>query len=101
METRKLHVTGRLAGQRIEKVLRALLARHHPAHAAKLLRQRRVRVGERVLDRGDVVQGGDEITIAAAASSPQPPPMPNRRLRLEILFEDADLVVIDKPAGLV
>jgi 23S rRNA pseudouridine1911/1915/1917 synthase len=100
METRKLHVTGRLAGQRIEKVLRALLRERHPAHAAKLLRQRRVRVGERVLDRGDVVQDGDEIMIAAASAA-QPPPMPNRRLRLGILLEDADLVVIDKPAGLV
>src|SRR5262245_61065805 len=100
MEPRKLLVTDRLAGQRIEKALRSLLGERHPAHAAKLLRQRRVRVGERVLARGEVVAAGDEITIAPAVSE-LPPPMPNRRLRLRILFEDPELVVIDKQAGLV
>lgn len=80
-----------------------VLARRLPAardHAAKLLRQGRVRVGDRALARGDRVARGDEVLVAPARAGPRPPPMPNRRLRLRALHEDPDLLVVWKPPGL-
>ncbi|MCO5166286.1 MAG: RluA family pseudouridine synthase [Planctomycetes bacterium] len=86
-------------GRAIERVL----ARRLPTsadHAAKLLRQRRVRVGERALARGDRVARGDEVVVLPPPPAAARPPAPNRRLRLRAVHEDPDLLVIWKPPGL-
>lgn len=86
-------------GRPIEK----MLARRLPASwslVGKLLRQGRVRAGGRALVRGDTVARGDEVVVAPAAPAPPRPPQPNRRLRLRVVHEDPDLVVVNKPPGL-
>jgi 23S rRNA pseudouridine1911/1915/1917 synthase len=83
------------------------LARDVPAQAAlsrtrlsRLIEQGAVRVDGQVLrDPRDQVQAGAQVEIGveeAEESHIRPEAIP-----LEILFEDADLVVVNKPAGMV
>lgn len=86
------------AGRPIEKVLMQRLPAPW-ARVCKLLRQGRVRAGERTLRRGDVVAEGQVVVVAPPTDAPRPP-QPNRRLRLRVVHEDPDVVVIAKPPGL-
>lgn len=90
-------------GRPIEKVLIRRLDVSW-SHVARLLRQGRVRLGERSLARGETVKRGDEVVIAPPPSRPDGggprAPLPNRKLRLRVVHEDPDLLVVVKPAGL-
>jgi 23S rRNA pseudouridine1911/1915/1917 synthase len=59
-----------------------------------------VAVGERTIrDPGHRVNAGDEVTVAvpqAEPAEPQPEAIP-----LDVVYEDDDIIVIDKPRGLV
>ncbi|MDP2731425.1 MAG: RluA family pseudouridine synthase [Dehalococcoidales bacterium] len=64
----------------------------------KLISQGYVRVNNRLAKAGLQLSIGDRLTIAQpppTGSSLQPEPIP-----LDILYEDDDLLVVDKPAGL-
>lgn len=71
----------------------------------KLLRQKRVWLLEpgpqQVLRRGALLRMGDLVEVRPAETGERPPPQPNRKLRLKLVHEDADLVVVDKPPGRV
>lgn len=91
------------AGKRVEAFLARRLPEASWSHVNRLLRQRRVEVDGVVARRGDELRGGERVVVlpAAAASEAGPrPPAPNRRLRVTVLHEDADLVVVLKAAGL-
>lgn len=91
--------------QPVERFVRRCLDAD-PAHVSKLLRQGRVRyrVGdgtqaEVVLSRGDRIAGPGQIQLTAREGE-RAPPAPNRRIRLRLVYEDEELVVVDKPSGL-
>ncbi|MBI4880559.1 MAG: RluA family pseudouridine synthase [Planctomycetes bacterium] len=94
------------AGQRVERcLLRRLKA--DPGHVARLLREQRVRFVApgsaqegRVLAAGEILEAAGAIHVAAAARADKAAPLPNRRIRLRVHHEDADLAVLCKPAGL-
>ena len=85
-------------GQRLDKVLVSLLPGESRASLQRLMRAGRVRILGRPARPSYTVRGGERIEIEL------PPPLPSRlephALPLAILHEDADLLVIDKPAGL-
>ncbi len=100
------------AGQRLDKFLRKWLPGVPLSHLYKLFRTRRVRLNgargypEALLKAGDlVVVRGDAADLLRP---PDPRPGQARALRpsavasapLKVLFEDAALMAIDKPAGL-
>ncbi len=94
------------AGLRVERFLQRRLAAV-PGHVARLLRERRVRFVAsggaqegRVLGAGEILEAAGAIHVVAAARSHKAAPLPNRRIRLRVLHEDADVVVLSKPAGL-
>jgi 23S rRNA pseudouridine1911/1915/1917 synthase len=65
----------------------------------KLIRQGRVLVGDQAVRPSTTVQPGDVVTVQLPSSQPavlRPEAMP-----LDVIFEDDDLVVINKAAGLV
>lgn len=65
-----------------------------------LVRAGKVSVGGRLADDpGKKVAGGEEIVIEVPPPAPAVPEPEN--IPLTIVYEDADLVVLDKPAGLV
>ena len=86
------------AGGRIDKTLADLLPEMSRARVQALIAEGRVsRDGTPVTDASSKAQSGDyriEIPPPVAAE-PQPEAIP-----LTVLYEDADLIVVDKPAGM-
>jgi len=87
------------AGRRLDLVL-AQAAGIARAQARRWIDEGRVRVNARPCRPGRRVRSGD-----ALEAQPPPPPEPARSsaevIPLRVLYEDADIVVVDKPAGLV
>jgi 23S rRNA pseudouridine1911/1915/1917 synthase len=100
----ELTITDAEAGQRLDKAL-ALLAAHIPglsrSRIAQLIADGAVTgdVGETVTEAKRKVKAGDSFSLDI------PPPQPiepePEDITLTVIFEDADLIVIDKPAGMV
>lgn len=89
-----------LAGERLDRVV-AMLTGASRAIAASLVDEGRVAVdGEVVRTRTHRVAEGDEVAIAVEPAAPAVP-QPEPDLLLRVVHEDADVVVVDKPAGLV
>ncbi len=64
----------------------------------RLLKAGQVTVGGRVERSSYLVQPGDHITLADSSPAPASPPPPPE---LPVIYEDADMLVVDKPAGLI
>jgi len=98
-ETRELEVGAAEAGERLD----ALLARIYPDLSRSAV--------QRLIEQGDVSVDGRTVRASFRPSAGQhvairiPPPtearLVPRALDLAIVYEDADVLVVDKPAGLV
>ena len=87
------------AGERLDKYLASVLGDLSRAQIQRLIRDERVRIGDSVPRANTSVRAGDRIVLdvpEAVPASVQPEAIP-----VPILYEDADLVVVDKPAGMV
>ncbi len=88
------------AGQRLDRVLAASLSQFSRARLQGLIKAGAVRVGDAVVSDGSrKVREGEILEVVvpeAVAAEPEGEVIP-----LTIVFEDAHLLVIDKPAGLV
>jgi 23S rRNA pseudouridine1911/1915/1917 synthase len=98
--TRRLTVSPAQDGARLDRLLAETIPQHSRSFLAGLIDRGHVSVGGRPADKSSMrVAAGQEIVVTL------PPPAPTdlvaQDLPLTILFEDKDLVVIDKPAGLV
>ncbi len=85
-------------GERLDKALASLLPGESRASVQRLMRAGRVRILGRPARPSYTVRGGERIDIEMPP--PQPSPLEPQALPITILHEDADLVVIDKAAGL-
>lgn len=87
-------------GRRLDAVLAAHVDDFSRNRLQALIRAGQVQIGQRtVLEPKYRVSAGDTITLIVPepeAAEPQPEDIP-----LTIVYEDDDLIVIDKPAGLV
>jgi 23S rRNA pseudouridine1911/1915/1917 synthase len=79
-------------------VLSRLLDRNDD-HVHKLVRQRRVQIGESEARPGDRVKAGDLVTVRFVERE-RAAPLPNRRIRLSVVHEDEHVLVVRKPSGL-
>jgi len=87
-------------GERIDRFLAARLEEFSRSRLKALILEGRVTAsGRTILDPGYRVNAGDEIAVAVPA--PEPPEPQPESIPLNIVYEDADLIVIDKPSGLV
>jgi len=88
------------AGQRLDAVVRA----HVPAASAALVRRAieegSIQVQGRAVTKGDRVRAGERIVILRLRETADLRVLPNPALPLDILFRDADLVAVNKPAGM-
>ncbi|HWB44995.1 MAG TPA: RluA family pseudouridine synthase [Hyphomicrobiaceae bacterium] len=87
------------AGERLDRFLSRRLAALSRARLQALIRAGHVvRAGTPIIDTGLKVRAGEVYAVhvpPTAPAKPRPEPMP-----LSIVYEDAHLIVIDKPAGL-
>jgi 23S rRNA pseudouridine1911/1915/1917 synthase len=60
----------------------------------------RVRVNGRLARKGDSVGEGDTLRIELSDAEAAPRPLPDTELAIDVLFEDPDLVALNKPAGI-
>lgn len=98
-EERCLHIGPELAGRRLDQALAELVPEYSRSRLQQLIDQGSVLVNGTTRRRRDKVQGGEEIRLRLAPESrstcvAQP-------IAMDILFEDDQLLVVDKPAGLV
>jgi 23S rRNA pseudouridine1911/1915/1917 synthase len=92
-------ISAESAGQRLDRFLVSVLADHSRSQIQKLIADGRVRVGSREVRPNLAVHAGDRVVIDlpdAAPTSVQAEATP-----LEILYQDADVVVVNKPPGMV
>jgi len=88
-----------LAGQRFDQILPGLFPGHSRSHLAGEVKAGRIRLDGREVPPRTLVRGG-EIADWRRSDVPVLGDRPEA-IDLDIMFEDADLLVLDKPAGLV
>ncbi len=92
-------VDARAAGERLDRFLAALVP-----HLSRSRLQSLIKQGHATLE-GKPAKPGDKVRLGAVVALTEPPAEPTllepEDIPLDILFEDADLVVLNKPPGLV
>jgi len=84
---------------RLDQYLAGLLAGVSRSQVQRLITQGHVRLNDRAARPGSRLRTGDRLSWELPA--PVPSRLTAEPMDLKILYEDEDLVVIDKPAGLV
>ena len=101
---RHILITGADAGRRIDNYLLGYFGKIPRTRVYQMLRKGEVRINKGRIKQGYRLVAGDCIRIPpiyrAAAESRHPPDGLKRRLVSAILYEDAELIVLNKPAGL-
>lgn len=87
------------AGKRLDLFVHEGMPEHSRSRIQQWIRDGRVRVAGQPSKASLLLRGGEEIEVEPAA----PPPLKAfaEDIPLHILFEDADVIAIDKPAGMV
>ncbi len=94
-----LVVTAEEAGIRIDRYLTSVLAGHSRSQIQRLIKDGKVTVAGRAVPANRVVRGGDAVGIEIpepTSAAPEP-----EDLDLDIVYQDSDLIVVNKPAGMV
>ncbi len=86
-------------GQRLDRFLVSVLSDRSRSQVQKLIADGHVALETRTPKANLLVREGDKIDIDVPA--PAPSTIEAEELPLAILYEDGDLVVLDKPAGMV
>ncbi len=90
-----------LDGERIDRVV-ALLCGLSRARAAALVDEGDVSIGGvAVASRSVRVREGDEVALRLPVDVPGPSLQPDASVVVPVVYDDDDVVVVDKPAGLV
>lgn len=99
-QTRTFHVPAEAAGQRLDAWLTAQLENVSRSRVKLLLDHQQVRVDGVVEKASLKLRGGESIQVHG---EPEPPPLRAiaEEIPLSIVFEDKDLIVVDKPAGMM
>jgi 23S rRNA pseudouridine955/2504/2580 synthase len=92
------------AGQRLDNYLLGVLKGVPRSHVYRLIRSGQVRVNSGRVGPSYRLAAGDRVRVPPVASKPSAPAAANpdslEWLRARIVYEDARLLVLDKPAGL-
>src|SRR5476649_1962378 len=88
------------AGWRLDRFLAATLPDFSRSRLQQLLETGAVSLGEKTIkDANHRVKPGDSFTVTIPPTAPAIPQ--GQDIPLEVIYEDKDLIVINKPAGLV
>ncbi len=96
-----LHADAAAAGMRLDQWLAGLLAPDFSrSRVQALIRDGQVEIGGKPADEPKKKLAGGE-TVIVALPEPEPAEPGGEAIPLAVLYEDASLIVVDKPAGLV
>lgn len=99
MSTHHLIISTEEAGKRLDKALALLLPELSRSRIQQLLRERCItRDGEWVEDASLTVKAGEEYILTLPQLAPSH--IPAQAIALDCVYEDADLLIINKPAGM-
>lgn len=88
------------AGERLDRAISAYIVDLSRSYSAQLIEKGEVTVnGKPVTKPSHKVREGDRVVLRRSA--PQPSGLRVEDIALNVVYEDADLLVIDKPAGMV
>ena len=87
------------AGKRLDAVLAEQMEDLTRSAAARLCEEGRVRLGEKPLAKNYRLSGGETVTVELP--EPEPIDAVPQDIPLDIVYEDEDVIVINKPKGLV
>jgi 23S rRNA pseudouridine1911/1915/1917 synthase len=96
----ELEIPQELAGQRLDSVLARLLPEHSRTRIKAWIEAGQVLVGRLPSRPRDKVRGGARIRLTLGARPPDGEVLAET-IPLDVVYEDEEVLVIDKPAGLV
>ena len=99
MEPIRLTASSEYAGTRLDSLLAASLPNVTRSAAARLVETGRVTVDGKTVSKSCRLSGGEEVTVALP--DPEPIEAVPQDIPLDVVYEDGDVIVVNKPAGLV
>ena len=95
-----ISVSAEDAGQRLDQYLAAQLSETSRARVQQLIKAGEVLVNAAIAKASLRLQGNEQITVTGP---PQAPPLRAMReeIPLDIVYEDDDLAIVNKPAGMM
>ncbi len=102
----KIDITEQEAPQRIDRFLTKYLNQTNKSTVYRLLRKKLVRVNGKRIKENYMLEAGDLVQIYLADDSfaelrEEPKQMSPQKAKLDIVFEDEEILVVHKPAGLL
>ena len=98
-ETQTLVVPSDAAGQRLDQWLASQLPDISRVRVQQLIEQSKVKIGEQVPKPSMRLRGGEQIVISGQVELPPLHAFPED-IPLDVVYEDDDIAVINKPAGM-
>jgi 23S rRNA pseudouridine1911/1915/1917 synthase len=99
MQHFELTVDAEQAGQRLDQFVVALVPGQSRSQIQRLIKEGQIRLGDRPVRSNLQVRPGDVVIVDVPDPSPATP-VPEA-LPIDVLFEDSDVIVVNKPAGMV
>ena len=93
-----LTVLAEAAGQRLDAYLASATELTRSA-AVRLIEEGQVTLGGKPANKKDKVKAGDEVTVSLP--EPEPDEAIPQDIPLDIVYEDEDILVVNKPCGMV
>lgn len=94
-------VTSDDAGRRLDTVLAGSAEVESRAKAQRLIERGKVTVNGQVMAKRQQLAVGDLIEVSLGPKRPPPGQLRSEAIAIPVVFSDDDLIVVDKPAGMV
>ena len=99
MDKRTLTATSEDAGKRLDAYLAEVLPELTRSAAARLCQEGQVTAGDKPLGKNTRLNGNETITVTLP--DPEPLEAVPQDIPLDVVYEDSDVIVVNKPKGLV
>lgn len=87
------------AGQRADVFLSSMLPDHSRSSIKRHIERGNILIDRRPFKPSKIISGGEILTVAIPP--PAPPGVEAEKIDVEVVHEDGDLIVVNKPAGMV
>lgn len=99
MQEYRFQITEELEGERLDKALSMLIETLSRSYVSKLIKENKVFVNDKPAKSSYNLKTDDEVFFELPPS--QEPDIVAENIPLEILYEDKDVIVVNKPKGMV